>query len=278
MRIKRVKTVSTLFLANPKILTLFKVAKSGIANMIVPSSAISPLISFVECVATRVTWQEIVLIDNAELIGIMGLLKPALLVTALLPALAEEMPSTVNMSNSCRNSEEHLVANHVKQSKLDLEAMTTKAMAGEIVVPNLGNVVLPVDQHHGSVEGTVVKRITIKEARLRPGHVVEMTIMVATITSQLGTVDLQVVDLLPGSDKTMLLHHHLRAINMDMAVILVDMARPISKAWVRPQVWPPAPVGLALLPALERCFKTTVRMGALVVHLLLLRLTTHLLP
>ena len=170
----------------------------------------------------------------------------------------------------------HLAASLVNASKPGLVATTTKDTVEGIGMPNPGNAGLQAHLRHGSVEGTIVKTITIKEGvRRRPGLVEETTTMEATIRPGDMAGHL-VVDLLRGNEMRMLPPHHRLAISMGMVVIQEDMARAISKAWGRPQAWPPAPVGWELLRACRPCFKAMARMGALVVLPLHLRPMTHL--
>lgn len=97
MRIRHVKTVSTLLSIQHFMLILRKAVKSGIANMTVQNNAISRPISSVVSVVMQATWLEIVQIDNVELIGAMGLPLELRLVALLLVALVAVMLSTVNM-------------------------------------------------------------------------------------------------------------------------------------------------------------------------------------
>ena len=139
--------------------------------------------------------------------------------------------------------EAHLEVSLVNASKPGLVATTTRGMAEEIGMPNPGNAGLQVHLRRGSVEETIVRTTTTREgAPRRPGLVEGTTTMEATIRLE-DTEGPLVVDLLRGNETRMLPRHHRLAISMGMVVILEDMARAISKAWGRPQVWPPVLVG-----------------------------------
>lgn len=246
MRIKPVKTVSTIPCFWQKLLTIIQVDKSATANMIAPNNVIlQPTLSVVSA-ATPATWRETVQIASEDPIGAMDP-REAHLEGLLKAESVEEMVMTVNTSSSCRNSlAERLPEIHNIVLKLGLGATTTGlavVTVTAIATSNLGSEARPGVQHRGNSAATTAETtITVTEGPRLHGHG-EMTIM-ADIP-RAATEALQAAARRHGSDKTTLLplppvaSTAMRVIQVATATRLDltadSKAWGLLPAWVRPQ-------------------------------------------